>query len=60
MLVLYQQLFLEAEKKSFLVLAKNAPMHGLLTSLRTVLEFEEKDQVVSTGSTALEVIQKLR
>ena len=40
LLILYQQLLLQ--RQPFLVLAKNAPMHGLLTSLRTVLELEEQ------------------
>ena len=49
LLILYQQLLLQ--RQPFLVLAKNAPMHGLLTSLRTVLELEEQGSTSIGGAT---------
>ena len=50
LLILYQQLRLQ--RQPFLVLAKNAPMHGLLTSLRTVLELEEQASTSIGGAGA--------
>ena len=50
LLILYQQLLLQ--RQPFLVLAKNAPMHGLLTSLRTVLELEEQASTSIGGAGA--------
>ena len=49
LLVLYQQLFLQ--RQPFLALAKDAPMHGLLTSLRAVLEVEPVPALLRLPST---------
>ena len=49
LLVLYQQLFLQ--RQPFLALAKDAPMHGLLTSLRAVLEVEPLPALLRLPST---------
>lgn len=44
LLYLYREIFHQRQEVSFLELARNAPMHGLLTSLRAILPLEQLGQ----------------